>query len=195
MYRTKQKLSVVVTSHGSSDSPCTLAKKRSASMSTSPLHIQIDVLRAVPNAAHAEPLAACTVAHDTCVATAPKVVVPSPRPSVDIPKDSPAEGPRQRVGNLTALPGRIVGSRRFERAIDWSIACNSISIAFRDPMVGQTSCGYAMEPVVNSALLGLDVGFTSIFCIELLLKMLAHGWRDYMRDGWNRIDGLVTVIA
>ena len=93
-----------------------------STVSTSPLHIQIDVLRAVPNAAHAEPLAACTVAQDNCVATALEVVVPSPRHSVE---DSPAEGPRQRVGSMTALPGRIVGSRRFERATFWWLGSSS----------------------------------------------------------------------
>lgn len=112
---------------------------------------------------------------------------PSPRPS------------RLLLAALQRAAKRIVELRGFEAAINVAIALNSVQTAFREPTpwwdVEYTVCSYSPSPTANAVLTAVDVGFTSLFCVELCLKLLCHGPTGYLRDGWNWIDGFVTLIA
>ena len=118
--------------------------------------------------------------------TAPKVVV----------SELPAAATRRcrlPSGRLRS----IVSHRFFERAVLAVISANCVSLALRDSTA--SACGYSLDPSVDRALFGLDVAFTTIFNLEMVLKLAAfgvlRGADAYLRSGWNVIDGTVTIIA
>lgn len=41
----------------------------------------------------------------------------------------------------------------------------------------------------------LDSVFTLLFIVEAAVKIREAGWRRYWKDGWNRFDFIVTIIA
>lgn len=52
------------------------------------------------------------------------------------------------------------------------------------------TCGYA-----EGALLWLDWACTLFFLTEMNLKISTFGWREYWRDGWNKMDGTLVVLS
>ena len=40
-----------------------------------------------------------------------------------------------------------------------------------------------------------DSFFTILFAIEAIVKISTYGWKDYWKDGWNRFDFILTVVA
>ena len=40
-----------------------------------------------------------------------------------------------------------------------------------------------------------DSFFTILFVIEAIVKISTYGWKDYWKDGWNRFDFILTVVA
>ncbi len=41
----------------------------------------------------------------------------------------------------------------------------------------------------------LDILCTLIFMIEMALKLREFGWREYWRDGWNKLDGTLVILS
>ncbi len=44
-------------------------------------------------------------------------------------------------------------------------------------------------------LLSLDHIFTLFFLAEALVKIYHYGWKDYIKDGWNKFDFLIVVAS
>ena len=128
-----------------------------------------------------------------------------PSPSIASTRSRTPSAPSPRPTNpllaaLRRMASRVVSLRGFDVAIDVAIALSAVmQAAFRQPTAwwtaGYDACSYSPDPITNAVLAGFDVGFTSLFCIELALKLLSHGVRGYLRDGWNWIDGIVTLLA
>eukprot|EP00755_Sulcionema_specki_P010005 Sspe_Gene.45228::Locus_22352_Transcript_1_1_Confidence_1.000_Length_6852::g.45228::m.45228 len=82
--------------------------------------------------------------------------------------------------------------RHFETLVSVTIALSCINIALDSPARRDSSGGWA------HALDALDVFFTVVFCLEVLVKVIANGlwWNDgaYLRSVWNRMD-LVVVLC
>ena len=49
--------------------------------------------------------------------------------------------------------------------------------------------------VENVVLNAIDIICTVLFVIEMTVKHHAYGFKGYWRDGWNVLDGVVTVIS
>ena len=128
-----------------------------------------------------------------------------PSPSIASTRSRTPSAPSPRPTNpllaaLRRMASRVVSLRGFDVAIDVAITLSAVmQAAFRQPTAwwtaGYDACSYSPDPLTNAVLAGFDVGFTSLFCIELALKLLSHGVRGYLRDGWNWIDGIVTLLA
>ena len=41
----------------------------------------------------------------------------------------------------------------------------------------------------------IDSFFTLLFLLEAIIKINVVGWKDYWRDGWNRFDFILTLVA
>ena len=55
---------------------------------------------------------------------------------------------------------------------------------------------YLQESGISHPLIiGVDVACTLIFLIEMLIKHLTFGVKEYWRDGWNRMDGILVIIS
>ncbi len=47
----------------------------------------------------------------------------------------------------------------------------------------------------DAALNGANVGFTAIFVIEMVLKMMAMGFRHYFKNGWCQLDVFIVSVS
>ena len=54
---------------------------------------------------------------------------------------------------------------------------------------------HGMSPTYSQTLEWIDVYFTCIFSLEVVLKVLALGWTTYWRWSWNRFDFVVVVLG
>jgi len=85
----------------------------------------------------------------------------------------------------------------FDGFIYATICVNLFCVAFRDPLAA--TCEYTNDPGSNTTLRVLDILFTTIYISEMLLKLLLFGlWQHpgaYLRDGWNWIDGFVSIVS
>ena len=55
---------------------------------------------------------------------------------------------------------------------------------------------FLQECGLESALLNVtDIACTVLFVVEMILKHFAYGVKGYWRDGWNVLDGVVTIIS
>ncbi len=51
------------------------------------------------------------------------------------------------------------------------------------------------KPKLKEALHILDIIFVIIFGVEMLLKWMAVGFREYFRDPWNWLDFFIVIIG
>ncbi len=70
-----------------------------------------------------------------------------------------------------------------ERFILWVVVINMLVIFLQ-------GCG--MENIVMSV---IDILSTVIFVIEMVMKHYKQGFRSYWHDGWNILDGSVTLLS
>lgn len=42
---------------------------------------------------------------------------------------------------------------------------------------------------------GIDSFFTLLFLAEAIVKINVYGWREYWKDGWNKFDYIITLVA
>lgn len=85
----------------------------------------------------------------------------------------------------------MVNLRYFDFFIMIVIFCSSIALACEDPVVEDSP--------INSTLEIFDKAFTSVFTVELLLKIIDQGVflhpGSYCRDVWNIMDAIVVICA
>ena len=93
------------------------------------------------------------------------------------------------VNPLRLFLYNLVHHKAFECFILLVIVANCVLLAMDDPTTKE-------EPVYQRI---VDIIFTSIFAVEMLLKMLAHGLilhrGAYLRDRWNVFDFIVVVLS
>ncbi|DAZ95903.1 TPA: hypothetical protein N0F65_012614 [Lagenidium giganteum] len=87
---------------------------------------------------------------------------------------------------------QFVTHPRFDSAMMVLVACSTISVALDNPLEDP-------EGLRMRILFFLDLITSSLFLIEVLLKLIAFGvWFDpnaYLRDGWNVLDFVLTATA
>lgn len=127
---------------------------------------------------------------------------------VDIPESS-EDTPEQRSGccrkradyslylfsptnKLRQLLQRIVTTKTFDYIILFFIAFNCITLAMERPSISPTSIERQFLKYTNYM-------FTTIFTIEMLMKVIANGLvigrQTYLRNGWNVMDGFLVVVS
>jgi len=52
-----------------------------------------------------------------------------------------------------------------------------------------------VDGYTNTCLSVLDALCLLIFTIEMIVKHVEYGVREYWQDGWNRLDGLLTILS
>ena len=85
--------------------------------------------------------------------------------------------------------GDLVRTRCNSFVVDkrFDIIMSSTILAVDDPLRNPRSC-------VAVAMLVLNYLFTTVFLVEFLIKVIAHGCTTYIQDRWNILD-FTTVIA
>uniref|UniRef100_A0A670Y4D7 Calcium voltage-gated channel subunit alpha1 H n=1 Tax=Pseudonaja textilis TaxID=8673 RepID=A0A670Y4D7_PSETE len=104
-------------------------------------------------------------------------------------KRKPAEE-RNRIAKLWKAFGnklkRIVESKYFNRGIMIAILINTLSMGIE----------YHEQPdELTNALEISNIVFTSMFALEMLLKLLAFGIWGYIKNPYNIFDGIIVVIS
>ncbi|XP_034877761.1 voltage-dependent T-type calcium channel subunit alpha-1H isoform X1 [Mirounga leonina] len=117
--------------------------------------------------------------------------------------DAPSQGSARPRAQRRAAPGeqgglghiwatfsgklcRIVDSKYFNRGIMVAILTNTLSMGVE----------YHEQPdELTSALEISNIVFTSMFALEMLLKLLACGPLGYIRNPYNIFDGIIVVIS
>ncbi|MCS6947604.1 MAG: ion transporter [Steroidobacteraceae bacterium] len=100
------------------------------------------------------------------------------RPSMDT-LTPPAPHWRERLREF-------VDAERTQRLIIGLIVVNAITLGLETFPSAMRAYGELLH--------SLDAALLGVFVVELLLKMIAHGWR-FFRSGWNWFDLIVVGIA
>eukprot|EP00794_Sanderia_malayensis_P006217 gene6217-6933_t len=79
---------------------------------------------------------------------------------------------------------RVVTSRLFEYMIFGFIVGNTIVLAAQYHQAGS---------LYKSILDGFNIGFTAVFLLECVLKLMAFNAKNYFRDPWNIFDFVIVV--
>uniref|UniRef100_A0A8B9VNC0 Voltage-dependent T-type calcium channel subunit alpha-1H n=1 Tax=Anas zonorhyncha TaxID=75864 RepID=A0A8B9VNC0_9AVES len=113
---------------------------------------------------------------------------PLPSPPGGTKKKKPKE--RNKVTRLWKAFGsklkRIVESKYFNRGIMIAILINTLSMGIE----------YHEQPdELTNALEISNIVFTSMFALEMLLKLLAFGLFGYIKNPYNIFDGIIVVIS
>lgn len=82
---------------------------------------------------------------------------------------------------------RVGFDRRFDSLVLTLIIISSALLAAEDPV--------NPDAEINKQLETADIFFTSVFVIEMLLKIVALGSWDYFRDPWNDLDAIVVFAS
>uniref|UniRef100_A0A8C7IHN9 Voltage-dependent T-type calcium channel subunit alpha n=1 Tax=Oncorhynchus kisutch TaxID=8019 RepID=A0A8C7IHN9_ONCKI len=102
---------------------------------------------------------------------------PDPRPQLH---DLQGEGPHRHTGV------RVVSSRYFNRGIMISILINTLSMGIE----------FHQQPQELTDILEIsNLVFTSLFSLEMLLKLLAFGLFGYIKNPYNGFDSVIVIIS
>lgn len=82
--------------------------------------------------------------------------------------------------------GNIVSNSLFDNSMMTVIVLNMIVMAIDYE---------GSEPSYSNVLSKLNYFFTSIFILEMILKMIAYGFQGYIYYGWNRFDSFVVISS
>ncbi|XP_013922794.1 PREDICTED: voltage-dependent L-type calcium channel subunit alpha-1S, partial [Thamnophis sirtalis] len=127
--------------------------------------------------------------------------IKDPYPSADFPELPLTELPgntkmivqalREFKGQIRVLCHRIVNATWFTNFILLFILLSSISLAAEDPI--------RADSFRNQILSYFDIGFTSVFTVEIILKMTTYGAflhkGSFCRNSFNILDLLVVVVS
>uniref|UniRef100_A0A4X2L8Q0 Calcium voltage-gated channel subunit alpha1 H n=1 Tax=Vombatus ursinus TaxID=29139 RepID=A0A4X2L8Q0_VOMUR len=99
------------------------------------------------------------------------------------PIQQPQQAQPQTFGNKLK---RIVDSKYFNRGIMIAILINTLSMGIEH---------HEQPEELTNALEISNIVFTSMFALEMLLKLLAFGLLGYIRNPYNIFDGIIVVIS
>eukprot|EP00746_Dinoflagellata_sp_MGD_P087864 gnl/MRDRNA2_/MRDRNA2_34818_c0_seq1.p1 gnl/MRDRNA2_/MRDRNA2_34818_c0~~gnl/MRDRNA2_/MRDRNA2_34818_c0_seq1.p1 ORF type:complete len:433 (+),score=70.25 gnl/MRDRNA2_/MRDRNA2_34818_c0_seq1:120-1418(+) len=106
--------------------------------------------------------------------------------AADTPKSKGAPEHPPPSGPLASKARLIVESGYYEPFMAIVVMCNAISIGIQIDHPTYMTVGQW---------LAFGVIFFSIFLVEVIVKMIAYGMREYFHDWWNTFDFVVTVMA
>jgi voltage-gated sodium channel len=94
--------------------------------------------------------------------------------------------PYDRVAGMAR---RIVDARPFRATI--------VAVILFAGVLAGVETNAAVVAQHRALLMGLDAAVLTVFIVEILLKLAAHGRRplDYFRDGWNVFDFTIVVVC
>ena len=112
-------------------------------------------------------------------------------------------GTLSRTNPLRALCVRVSESSRFDAFILMTILANAAVLCMMEPskLEGRGCAAPASETrgAGNAAIENSELAFTTVFVVEMLIKMLASGVvfekNAYLRDGWNVMDFAVVIVS
>ncbi|ESO12678.1 hypothetical protein HELRODRAFT_148954, partial [Helobdella robusta] len=87
---------------------------------------------------------------------------------------------------IRKLLQRFVDSKYFQRGILLAILINSISMGIEHDK---------QHKYFTSVLENFNIFFATLFGVEMILKLLAHGVCDYLQDGFNAFDGFIVIVS
>jgi len=90
------------------------------------------------------------------------------------------------TGFLPSTARSIVGSVYYEPFMAIVVLCNAVSIGIQIDHPTWMTVGQW---------LAFGVMFFFVFLVEVIVKMIGYGMREYFRDAWNKFDFLVTFLA
>ena len=94
--------------------------------------------------------------------------------------------------NLMVECVQLVTHPLFENTILFLIMVSSVTLAMDQPMLDEDSD-------LANVLVILDVIFTTVFVIEMSLKIVVYGFllheNAYLHDGWNCLDFFIVIIS
>ncbi len=108
-----------------------------------------------------------------------------------------------RTNPLRALCIRVSESSHFDTFILLTILANAVVLCMMEPSKlegrGCASVATSTRGAGNAAIENSELVFTTVFTIEMLIKMLASGVYfengAYLKDGWNVMDFVVVVVS
>lgn len=88
----------------------------------------------------------------------------------------------------------------WQRMWMWRIATHTLFELFITVVITMNVAMMAVEhydqsEIVTVVLRIFNIVFTGIFTIELIIKVIAFGFRRYISDGWNKFDAFIVVVS
>ncbi|XP_063362295.1 voltage-dependent T-type calcium channel subunit alpha-1G-like isoform X2 [Cydia amplana] len=80
----------------------------------------------------------------------------------------------------------VVTSKYFDLAIAGVIGLNVVTMAIEY---------YRMPPVLQYALKIFNYFFTAVFILEAIMKLVALGFKIYLKDKWNQLDVIIVILS
>ncbi|ELW64455.1 Voltage-dependent T-type calcium channel subunit alpha-1I [Tupaia chinensis] len=90
----------------------------------------------------------------------------------------------------------IVDSKYFNRGIMMAILVNTVSMGIEHHEQASVAAGGGAWPEELTNILEIcNVVFTSMFALEMILKLAAFGLFDYLRNPYNIFDSIIVIIS
>ncbi|RHY28886.1 hypothetical protein DYB32_005627 [Aphanomyces invadans] len=86
--------------------------------------------------------------------------------------------------------GAVVQHRRFEIAVDSLLVLNAVCIVLETSTAIDSSNLAETRPWEI-----VQIAFSSLYVVEMVLKIMVHGWRDYVHSFRNRFDAAITIVS
>lgn len=80
----------------------------------------------------------------------------------------------------------VVNSSIFETFITLCILLNTLAMALEH---------YKMDKVFAKVLENCNLVFTVVFIMEMILKLIAFGLKEYCKNSWNLFDGTIVILS
>nr|AAP20106.1 voltage-sensitive sodium channel alpha-subunit [Pediculus humanus] len=94
----------------------------------------------------------------------------------------------QGWSNLRLKTFQLIENKYFETAVITMILLSSLALALEDVHLQQ-------RPVLQDILYYMDRIFTVIFFIEMLIKWLALGFKEYFTNAWCWLDFVIVMVS
>lgn len=91
---------------------------------------------------------------------------------------------------------KVVKSNRFDTAVDVILVLNAITIFMQDysMLVGQGSVSQSID-ALDTKWEKLDMLFTALYVLEVILKVTINGWKKYTESARNVFDFFITCMT
>ena len=108
----------------------------------------------------------------------------------DLPSESKSVSktgwPVSLLSSIKTACKRIQASRTFELIVITAILLNVIALSI---------VWYGMPLIAIRVLDGANYAFTMVFVLEMMIKLIGLGAKEYASDHFNAFDGLITILS